>query len=599
MDEPVPQVLVVEPDPAARAGLVQAIGPERCGIVEAPTAAEALAILARQPVDLVLLALTLPPGERHAVLAAVTAPAGPFPPTVVALAAPGDRAAARDVLGRGATAVLAAPPDPVEVGALVRGLVGLARRAAVRDTLLHHLNNHLLVVLLFAGAARDGLADGDARRGDLGEVLRAAERGAELTRQLLGAARVSAPAPAPPPAAAEGPAEPAGPAPPPGAGERVLLVEDDRSVAEIGARILRRSGLQVTVAHTLAAARRALAGAEFDAVVSDVGLPDGSGFDLLRYTPGTNAVTPVILITGTPSVDAAATAVRLRASNYVQKPVRPDELVRAVGAAIAEGRLARLRARLLAARFGGDEFVGDMAGTERRLATALAQLRLEFQPIRRSRDGSVFGYEALARCDESSLASPPRLLAAAEVLSRVPDVGRVVRARLAAILTAPGDTPRTVFVNLHPSELRGDLLVEATDPLRPLARRVVLEVTERAALERGPVLDEALRQARSCGYRLAVDDLGEGYAGLASLASLQPDFAKIDMSLVRDVDRAPLKQDIIGAIVHMARKSGIMVVAEGVETAAEQATLVGLEVDLLQGYHLGRPGPYPPDGRGA
>jgi EAL domain-containing protein (putative c-di-GMP-specific phosphodiesterase class I) len=373
----------------------------------------------------------------------------------------------------------------------------------------------------------------------------------------------------------------------------VLFVEDDQPVAAITARVLRLAGLDVVVAPTLAAARAALAASEFDAILSDVELPDGNALDLLRDLRGANSVTPVVLISGSPSVDVAATAMGLRASNYVQKPVHPDELVNLVTEAIGEGRLARLRARLLAARYGGDEFVSDIAGTERRFDAALAQIRIEFQPIVRSGDGAAFGYEALARCDESSLASPLRLLAAAEVLGRVHDVGRAVRAQVAARLAALGEGARPIFVNLHPSEFRRDVLAAPGDPLRPLAHRVVLEVTERAALARGATLDDALRAARTCGYRLAVDDLGEGYAGLATLAALEPDFAKIDMSLVRGVDRAPLKRDIIAALVHLASKTGITVVAEGVETAEERAVLTTLGVDLLQGYFVGRPGPIP------
>jgi EAL domain-containing protein (putative c-di-GMP-specific phosphodiesterase class I) len=281
----------------------------------------------------------------------------------------------------------------------------------------------------------------------------------------------------------------------------VLFVEDDQPVAAITARVLRLAGLDVVVAPTLAAARAALAASEFDAILSDVELSDGNALDLLRDLRGANSVTPVVLISGSPSVDVAATAMGLRASNYVQKPVHPDELVNLVTEAIGEGRLARL--------------------------------------------------------------------------------------------AALGEGARPIFVNLHPSEFRRDVLAAPGDPLRPLAHRVVLEVTERAALARGATLDDALRAARTCGYRLAVDDLGEGYAGLATLAALEPDFAKIDMSLVRGVDRAPLKRDIIAALVHLASKTGITVVAEGVETAEERAVLTTLGVDLLQGYFVGRPGPIP------
>ena len=214
-----------------------------------------------------------------------------------------------------------------------------------------------------------------------------------------------------------------------------------------------------------------------------------------------------------------------------------------------------------------------------------------FQPIVRAGDGSVFGYEALLRCDEPALSSPARLLAAAEVLGRVDDVGRVVRAGVAAAMLAEPDRLDSIFVNLHPMEVRADLLAEMTDPLLAVADRVVLEVTERASLHPGPKLDEELSRIRTLGYRLAVDDLGEGYAGLSSLVHMRPDIAKIDMSLVRDVDRSPLKRDIVAALVDMARRSGIVVVAEGIETVDERDTLVDLGCDLLQGYLFAKPGP--------
>ena len=373
--------------------------------------------------------------------------------------------------------------------------------------------------------------------------------------------------------------------------ERVLVVDDDEALVAATTRILNNAAFEVVAVGTVAAARHALEGTELDAVVVDVGLPDGDGFDLLRDLRGKNSEIPVVVITGTPSIESATQAVRGRVNEYLAKPFSADELVRVVRAAVDAGRIARLRTKLLAARFGGDEFVGDVSGTEKRFELALPKIRMVFQPIVRSGDGSVFGYEALLRCDEPSMSSPLRLLAAAELLGRVNDVGRAVRASVAATIRAHRDRLEAIFVNLHPSELRADLLAEAIDPLMPLARRVVLEVTERASLEGGARLDDDLARIRNLGYRIAVDDLGEGYAGLSSLVNLRPDVAKIDMSLVRDIDRAPLKRDIVAALVDMARRSGIVVVAEGIETVAERETLTDLGCDLLQGYLFAKPGP--------
>jgi len=91
------------------------------------------------------------------------------------------------------------------------------------------------------------------------------------------------------------------------------------------------------------------------------------------------------------------------------------------------------------------------------------------------------------------------------------------------------------------------------------------------------------------GYRIAVDDLGAGYAGLTSFAQLEPHIVKLDMSLVRNVHEAPTKRKLIQSIVALCRDLGIEPVGEGVETAAERDVLEQLGCTLLQGYLFGKP----------
>ncbi len=373
--------------------------------------------------------------------------------------------------------------------------------------------------------------------------------------------------------------------------ERVLVVEDDPVLAQTIVRALSGAGCQVVVVGTLHGAVVTLGEGEFDALVLDITLPDGSGLDLMRDLRGAHSELPIVMMTGQPTVEAASQALRSRVHEYLAKPFPPEELVRAVRAAAEAGRVSRLRAKLLVARWGGEEFVGDIARTEKLFARALPKIRMVFQPIVRSHDGSVYGYEALLRCEEPSLASPARMLAAAEVLGRTHDVGQAVRAAVAATMRAHPDQQEAIFVNLHPTELRADILTAVTEPLLPWAHRVVLEVTDRAALDGSPQLSDELARIRAQGYRVAVDDLGEGYAGLASLVRLRPDIVKIDMSLVRDVHRSVLKQDIVAALVDLARRAGMTVVAEGVETVGERDSLVALGCHLLQGYLFARPGP--------
>jgi predicted signal transduction protein with EAL and GGDEF domain len=102
-----------------------------------------------------------------------------------------------------------------------------------------------------------------------------------------------------------------------------------------------------------------------------------------------------------------------------------------------------------------------------------------------------------------------------------------------------------VFVNLHPSDLEDDELYAGDGALTPFASRIVLEITDRATLEGVGWLRHRVERLRAVGFRIAIDDLGAGYAGLSSFAALEPDVVKADMSLVRGIDASPVKQKLV------------------------------------------------------
>jgi EAL domain-containing protein (putative c-di-GMP-specific phosphodiesterase class I) len=95
---------------------------------------------------------------------------------------------------------------------------------------------------------------------------------------------------------------------------------------------------------------------------------------------------------------------------------------------------------------------------------------------------------------------------------------------------------------------------------------------------------------RTLGYRIAIDDLGAGYAGLTSFAQLEPEVVKVDMSLVRGIDGSPMKQKLVRSIISLCTELGIQLVAEGIETPGERDSLISLGGDLCQGYLFARPG---------
>jgi len=375
-----------------------------------------------------------------------------------------------------------------------------------------------------------------------------------------------------------------------GASRRVLLVDDEEAVRRASARVRSAEGFEVVQAGDGREALGHLERGQFDVVVSDVMMPNMSGLELLRAIRQRDLELPVILLTGMPNVDAALQAGRHGALHYLAKPVDNARLVQAVS------RAEQLRRFAVAKRMAMDVLgstlprAGDLAGLEQSLDSALANLWMAYQPIVRASDRALYGYEALMRSKEASLPHPGAVLDAAERLHRLHDVGRRVRA-IAPLPLPSADERAFLFVNLHSADLADETLVDPDSPLVRSASRVILEITERATLEGIRGLEKRIAELREIGFRIAIDDLGAGYAGLTSFAQLDPDVVKLDMTLVRDVEKTPIKAKLIQSLCAACRDLGVTVVAEGIETVPERDCIIELGCDLLQGYLLAKPGP--------
>ncbi len=226
---------------------------------------------------------------------------------------------------------------------------------------------------------------------------------------------------------------------------------------------------------------------------------------------------------------------------------------------------------------------------ERKLDACLAGMTMHFQPIVHASTRARFGYEALLRSTDNSLPHPGAILDAAERLERVPSLGRQVRAHTAKIIADAPPERGAMFVNLHLLDLFDRQLTSPFAPLSKLASRVVLEITERTSLEGHADVRYRVAELRELGFRIAIDDLGGGHARMGAFSLMDTDFVKLDMSLVRDVEKHPMKQRLIRSIVDLCKAQDIVMIAEGVETDAEAQVLIDLGCDLLQGYVIARP----------
>lgn len=238
-----------------------------------------------------------------------------------------------------------------------------------------------------------------------------------------------------------------------------------------------------------------------------------------------------------------------------------------------------------AANNAGDS---DAAVMTSRFERAMKCVWIAFQPIVRFSRGDVFGYEALVRSAEPSLSAPDALFDAATRLGMLDDLGRAIRRRVAtASRRAPSGA--LLLVNVHAHDLLDEDLFDPAAPLSQIAAGVVLEVTERTSLDEIPDVKERIARLRLLGFRIALDDIGAGYAGLGAFAKLEPDIVKLDMLFTRDVETDATKQQMVKAMTSLCDGLCKDVIAEGVETEIERNTLLELGCDLLQGYYFARP----------
>jgi EAL domain-containing protein (putative c-di-GMP-specific phosphodiesterase class I) len=216
-----------------------------------------------------------------------------------------------------------------------------------------------------------------------------------------------------------------------------------------------------------------------------------------------------------------------------------------------------------------------------------------FQPIVESGSGQVMGHEALSRGPRGSELQPPMVLfSMAGRLGLVEELERACRRKAFQDFAYFGATGR-LFVNTVPATVRDasflgrgvlDYLGENLSP-----RFVTLEITERQVIENLSLYREAMHAFLELGFSFAIDDLGAGYSGLETVATLGAAYLKIDMGLVRDVHQKRASQQIIKAIVDMGAGVSATIIAEGIQSKDEAAAITQLGIRYGQGYLFARP----------
>ncbi len=227
------------------------------------------------------------------------------------------------------------------------------------------------------------------------------------------------------------------------------------------------------------------------------------------------------------------------------------------------------------------------------------RLNALFQPIIDLKRGEFLGFEGLIRGPANSpLHSPANLFGTAERGGLALEVEMLARHTVLESF-ARQDLPGLLFLNVSPQTLtqpsfRNGQTLAFLEQLQIDPSRVVIEITENQPTFDFDGMRSALLHYRGMGFKIAIDDLGEGFSSLRLWSELRPEFIKIDMHFVQGVDRDPIKLQFLKSIQSIAESCGTSVIAEGIETEAELKVVKDLGIALGQGYFIARPSPTPP-----
>ncbi|WP_411681544.1 GGDEF domain-containing protein [Clostridium thailandense] len=217
-----------------------------------------------------------------------------------------------------------------------------------------------------------------------------------------------------------------------------------------------------------------------------------------------------------------------------------------------------------------------------------------YQPIVSLLDGKIIGYEALSRGPiDSPLQNPDKLFKAAQIYNKTWELEQLCRTK-AIEKAATIEKNRYLFINVDPYIFKDEKFKKgftkeflAQHNMSPDC--IIFEITEKTCIEDYKSFKKALNNYVGQGYKIAIDDTGSGYSGLKMLNETKPHFIKIDMDLIRNINKDSFKQSLLECFVKLSESTNMKLIAEGIETKEELKTLINLGVYAGQGFFIGRP----------
>lgn len=218
-----------------------------------------------------------------------------------------------------------------------------------------------------------------------------------------------------------------------------------------------------------------------------------------------------------------------------------------------------------------------------------------FQPIFRLEPFDILGYEVLSRPQQSALLPNPEILFQNAIEFGFYQELELLAWKKALRYISQTSTKQKLFMNCNPYLVEGDKfdLVESIFTDEGIETdQIVLEITERSAINDYKKFKEEIQRFRDVGFAFAVDDIGGGYSSLGSVVDVRPEIIKIDRHIITHIAHDEFKSSIVSGIVSICQKNGILSIAEGVESKEDLNEIRRLGVDAVQGFYLYEPRAY-------
>jgi EAL domain-containing protein (putative c-di-GMP-specific phosphodiesterase class I)/CheY-like chemotaxis protein len=321
-----------------------------------------------------------------------------------------------------------------------------------------------------------------------------------------------------------------------------------------------------------------------DLIMLDLRMPRIDGHQVCKRIKedSTSADIPIIMFTSQDSTLDKVEAFELGVADYIGKNFSFEEIIARIQAVL---RQASAKTNSQANEERSKRII------ELRSIIENKNLRMLYQPIVNLTTRKPIGFEALTRGPAGTfLESPINLFTLATEANMFIELNTICLTLAAkkADFIAPGEL---LFLNIDPLMIDAEHIKNMDflkgSSIKP--SQVSLEITERVYVKNFAKLSSDLNYFKSLGVKISIDDIGEGYSSLKALAELKPEFMKVTLDLVRNVDKDEGKRGIIQVIVDLAKRLNGIIIAEGIETEEENNTLISMGVEFGQGYLFAKP----------